>query len=255
MSRASALLSGLTALVLVIVIGNPPASDFIRDEVLDQSNAFGLIASSSFFLSWDVFERPFGDFGPSTVLRLGLFVVLAAILGGVAGRSTKGAALVGGWGAGMGAAIIGSIASQLVISSRFVIVRTPNPSFTDRVSVGAVQGAIAGVLPALLIGVAVAIGAKLPSGPPASEQAVGAGAPRRWDPHAPQPAPGPVGAAPPGDHSVGTSPAPAVPSGGPAFGAPPPRTGSTAPARDAIPPATSPSPPDDGDATRRIPPA
>ncbi len=234
MSPKSALFSGLTALVLILALGNPPVSDELVGNGSTDTAALTRSALAS-PLRWDP-DMPSELLGP-TVLRLVVLVLAAALLGGIAGRARPLAALVGGWGAAFGALALSGVTFALVADERYNPAVLPGSDTLDQITAGARAGSGLAFWLGWLFGLAVLLGS------------FGKKQPKILPPGAVGGAPPPV-SAPGWTPPAATAPAPA----GPPLGSGP------SPATEAYPVATpasapGPFPVDQPTETVAIPPA
>src|SRR5690606_29241976 len=98
----SALAGGAVTAAALAAIGSPAAVSAARDREGDT-----LATALTGFANWDVADEP-ADVVATVAVRLGVTVLMAALLCALAGRSrSRAAALVGGWGAAAVAAAAG----------------------------------------------------------------------------------------------------------------------------------------------------
>lgn len=204
MSLKSALFAAVTAVVLIGVLGNPPISEAVNERsVRDAGGLAGRGVVGPY--SWDLSGLP-DDLGRPTVAGLVAFVVLVALLGGLAGRARPVAAFVGGWGAAVLAMALAGGVFALLTDDRFY--GDPDGiNVLDRVTVGMGRGGAPGVWTGWLIGLAVMLGSLGGKERQATPASAAASAPA-WTP-------GP----PPGAGGPAYPPAPVAPSWAPPAGA------------------------------------
>lgn len=237
MAIKSALLAAITTVVLVLALGNGWARDLATDGGRFALQTRTTVTGQLDFRVWDMPS----EIRTATSVRLVLLVLLAAVLGGIVGRSRPLAAFVGGWGAFLAASVVSAGVYGLVVDDRFV---RPGSDAVDSFSATASFGAPLGIWLGWLVGLAVLLGSlgkgqpkpatRTPRPPTASwDTPPRAGAPWPDAPRsdAPQPDAAPTWDRPPdptGTPPSGTGPSsPPVPppsSGSPVIGTPPDRT-------------------------------
>lgn len=168
MSGRSGVLALVAALICALVAGN----QFAVENLAIDDKAGRIIGNGVGLVQWNLYDLR-DDFLTSAIAGLATFLVVVTVLGTIAGGARKPAALVGGWGAAIGAGMASGVVRVLVLDF-------PG-SFEDKLISGLGNGAV-GALPfAWLIAIAVAIGARTgtptgagagtpPPGPASSEQ-------------------------------------------------------------------------------------
>jgi hypothetical protein len=152
MSMRTALAGTATTAVLVAALGNPPVVDAARD-----ADSQVLTGTFTGFANWDVADAP-GDVIGGVVLRLGVTLVLVALLCALAGRSrSRGAAVVGGWGALVVAAGIAGAAGYVYQVAVVLEGRTFSATYVDGLVQAANAGASFGLWTGWLVGLATAV--------------------------------------------------------------------------------------------------
>lgn len=155
MAKLSALLSGATGLLLIVLLGNPPVS---REVFERRGDVPDVIVDVFAFPRWDLDRLPDEVTGP-TVVRLLLFIVVVAILGGLAGTGSRVAAFVGGWAASFLAAALASGAYFVSLDERYG--GRPGQGVLDRFTQGMGTSTAFGLWTGWIVGVAVLVGSLL----------------------------------------------------------------------------------------------
>ena len=151
MSMRSALAGAATTTIVVAALGNPAVVDAAGEE--------GSLLSLSVtgFANWDVGDQP-GEVVGLVALRLGLTIVLAALLCGLAGRSrSRPAAWIGGWGAVVVASAVAGAAGYVYQVAVVLDGRTFAATYADGLVQSANGGATFGLWTGWLVGLAVAL--------------------------------------------------------------------------------------------------
>ena len=163
MSVRSAAAGTATAALVVGVLGSPALVDAGQD--LAERHRSPLTAETLTGLpNWDVFDRGTPtDVVWGIVLKLGVFLVVVALLAGLAGRASRRSAFLGGWASVVVAAGIAGAVHYVYEDA--VVGARQNPfqvSYFDNL-LGAVNtGAGFGLWTGWLVGLAVAATARLP---------------------------------------------------------------------------------------------
>src|ERR671918_688695 len=163
MSVRSAAAGTATAALVVGVLGSPALVDAGQD--LAERHRSSLTAETLTGLpNWDVFDRGTPtDVVWGIVLKLGVFLVVVALLAGLAGRASRRSAFLGGWASVVVAAGIAGAVHYVYEDA--VVGARQNPfqvSYFDNL-LGAVNtGAGFGLWTGWLVGLAVAATARLP---------------------------------------------------------------------------------------------
>ncbi|HEX6419390.1 MAG TPA: hypothetical protein VFZ77_12890 [Acidimicrobiales bacterium] len=148
----SALAGGATTASALAALGSPAAVSAARDLEGD-----ALAATLTGFASWDVADEP-ADVVTTVAIRLGVTVLVAAVLCALAGRSrSRAAALVGGWGAAAVAAAAGGTLAHVHEVAVVLDGRTPGTTYLDGLVRAADAGAAFGVWTGWLVGAAAAL--------------------------------------------------------------------------------------------------
>lgn len=237
MSIKSGLFAALTAVVLILALGNGAVGDNLPNDTITATAA----SIHGFFL-WDLGGFP-GKVKTGQYAALVVFVGGVFVLGGLAGRARPLAAFIGGWGASIGAAALAGAVYTLIVGDEVGF--GGSGDIVDRLYL--TSGNAAGVMVWLgwLFGIAVMLGS-FGKNQPRTRQAVPMGgyAPPpgpQWNqgpaPAPPPPAPAPAPAAgygaapaatpPPAPPPPPPTPAPELhkpPPAAPQIGAPPDRT-------------------------------
>jgi hypothetical protein len=150
MSTRSALAGAATTAALVAALGNPGAVDAARDA---HDQALGLTLTG--FPNWDAADLP-GDVVGAIALRLALVLVLVALLCALAGRS-RGAALVGGWGALVVAAGTSGAVTYVYQVAVVLDGHTFSSTYLDGLVLAANAGASFGLWTGWLVGLVLAL--------------------------------------------------------------------------------------------------
>jgi hypothetical protein len=152
MAMRCALAGAITTVAVIVALGNPSAVDAAREA--DHTTLGRTLAE---FATWDLADLP-GDAVGAVALRLGLTLILVALLCGVAGRSrSRAAAFVGGWGAMVVAA---AVAGAVTYAYQVAVVldgQTLDPSYLGGMARAANDGAAFGLWTGWLVGLAVAL--------------------------------------------------------------------------------------------------
>jgi hypothetical protein len=228
MSIKSALFAAITTVVLTLVLGN----QWVVERAADGEYASQTRLSITNQLRFQFWDLP-SDIRGATVVRLVMLVVLAAVFGGIVGRSRPLAAFVGGWSAFLAASVVSAGIYAVVVGERFS--GGPGSDLVDRFTATAAAGTSLGMWFGWLVGIAVLLGS-LGKGQPQVDRGRGAPVPpsTAWSPppgsaesQYPPPSYDPPPAYDPGGSYGAPAPAPAPPPadpGGPQIGAPPDRT-------------------------------
>jgi hypothetical protein len=152
MAMRCALAGAVTTVAVVAALGNPSAVDAARE--VDHTTLGRTLAE---FANWDVADLP-GDAVGAVALRLGLTLLLVALLCGLTGRSrSRAAALVGGWGALVVAAAVAGAVTYAYQVAVILDGQTLDPSYLGGMVRAANDGAVFGLWTGWLVGLAVAL--------------------------------------------------------------------------------------------------
>lgn len=176
MSLRTALAGATTTTLLVAALGNSGVVDAARDA---DSRALALTVTG--FANWDVANAP-GDVVAGVLLRLGVVVVVVALLCALAGTArARGAAFIGGWGA---LVVAGAAAGAVEYVYRVAVVfdgQSFGNTYADGLVIAVNAGAAFGLWTGWLMGLAVALFTQ----PAGARQPVPAGAAPPWAAAAP----------------------------------------------------------------------
>lgn len=147
MSGRSGALALAAALICALVAGN----QFAVENLAIDDKAGRIIGNGVGLVQWNFYDLR-DDFLTSAIAGLATFLVVVTVLGTIAGGARKPAALVGGWGAAIGAGMASGVVRAFVLGF-------PG-SFEDKLISGLGNGAVSALPFAWLIAIAVAIGAR-----------------------------------------------------------------------------------------------
>ncbi len=163
MSVRSATAGTMSTLVAVGVLGSPALVDEAQE--LAARHASPVTAGTlTGFPNWDVFDEVPGDVVGGIILKLTVMVIVVGLLTALAGRASRPAAFLAGWGSLIVAA---AIAGAIQYAYQYVTVldgQNPLPlSYFDNLMGSANAGAAFGLWTGWFLGAAVALVARLPA--------------------------------------------------------------------------------------------
>ncbi len=152
MTMRTALAGATTTTLLVAALGNSGVVDAAREA---DSQALGLTVTG--FANWDVGNAP-GDVVAGVVLRLGVAIVVVALLCALAGTArARGAAFLGGWGALVVAAGAAGAIEYVYLVAVVFDGQTFGNTYVDGLVQAVNAGAAFGLWTGWLVGLAVAL--------------------------------------------------------------------------------------------------
>jgi hypothetical protein len=151
MSLRSALAGAAGTAAVLVALGNPAVVDAGRDEG-------SLLATSvTGFANWDVLDGS-GEVAGFAALRLGVTIVVAGLLAGLAGRSrSRAAAWLAGWGAVVVGSAVGAAAGYVYLVPVVLDGRSFAATWADGLVDSADAGSSFGFWTGWLVGLAVAV--------------------------------------------------------------------------------------------------
>lgn len=151
MSLRAALAGAATTCVVVAALGNPAVVEAAADA--DSALAASTLTA---FPNWDVADAP-GEIVGEVAIRLGATVVLAGLLGAVAGRSrSRAGAFLGGWAALVVAAAIAGGAGYVYRVPVVLDGQAGAPTYADGLVATVNAGAAFGLWTGWLVGLVLA---------------------------------------------------------------------------------------------------
>jgi hypothetical protein len=166
-STRSALAGAAAATAVFAALGNQAVVDAVPDS---DFRALGLTLTG--FADWDTAGESAEVVG-GTALRIGATVVIAGLLCALVGRTHRGAAFLGGWGAAVVAA--GAAGAMFHVYDIALINdgETPGGTYLDALTEQVNRGAAFGLWTGWLVGAAVAVAARTAHVPAAAGHPVG----------------------------------------------------------------------------------